>query len=367
MQACHDLMIARSEVSSAETLSLKNLYDQLPSDKDSAVLFKIDFTELKPSLSLLLDLTESDGDLDILPDLRVFNQGSLLFIAQGPREAMINMLNRISNMKLARQTSVFSLSSETLAPLVAPKQLVQTDEEFEAAAKTQRSIAVFVQNKVAFLIRREIMEEFSDVFDREKINASRVARTPVSYISWINRRLNDLSGRVVVFAGEWALVSNEAFGRLQNLAQENRERMSAEVRSLNNRILSQIGREDAPAPEIAVEQEDALTNPIRTIINAYLSDHRARTPISQPDGLGRAFLALAKLIPNQRSADIYRSIITEIKFKTWDFQGIRNANPTATKRYIQAWRAFLTATKNPSAELPLTLRNTKDAIKHLPE
>lgn len=369
--SCHDLMIARAAVGDDETLTLKNLSAQLPANQKSALLFKINLSGIKPSLSSLIELTESDRDVEINPALRLFNEGSLLFIAQGQPEGLVKLLKRIWDMKLVRQTSLFNLAANAMAPLAAPKELVQTEDDFVQARLQQRTFAVFVQNQVSFMVPREQVQAYSDIFAKEKIQTSRIARTPVSWTAWISRKTDELRGRSIVFTGDWALVSNAAFGSLQDAAEKTRSVVSDEALQLNRQILGQLSRpESASTATAAVESEperDNITKPVRGLINAYLSDHRGRTSLSKSEGIERAFMALAKLVPNQRSAEIYRRIIKEIGFGRWDYQSTNHEIPTAIDRYIQGWRAFLTATKNPYAELPVTLRNTKEAIKQLPE
>lgn len=370
LQNCHDSMIARTVLTGEDSLSLKNLAEQLPANQKAAVLFKIDLTGFKPTLPALIELTESADDLDIPSALRLFNEGSLLFVAQGTHEGLVKLLKRIWDLKIVKQTSVYSLSASAASPVLTPKELVQSEEDFLQARLQQRTFAVFLQNQVSFMVPSEQIENLSGIIAKEKINVYRVRRPPVSWTAWISRKTDDLRQKTVVFAGDWALVSHEAFGILQEAASSLQSGLSDEATSLNRRILAQL---EHPAPpsggraQRAEPEEDRWTPACRKLIVAYLREHRPRTALKDAEGVERAFLALAKLIPNERSAGIYRKLIREIGFGRWDYQALTRNDEKPVERFIQGWRAYLTATKNPYADLPVNLRNVKEAIKQLPQ
>lgn len=370
LQTCHDSMIARAALTDEDSLSLKNLADQLPANQKAAVLFKIDLTGFKPTLPALIELTEPAEDLEIPSALRLFNEGTLLFVAQGSHKGLMKLLKRIWDLKIVKQTSVYSLFANAAPPILAPKELVQSEEDFLQARLQQLTFAVFLQNQVSFMVPSEQVENLRGIFAQRKINAYRIRRTPVSWTAWISRKADDLRQKTVIFAGDWALVSNEAFGILQDAASSQQSGLSEEATSLNRSILAQLEQPAAPAtvrPQRTEPEEDRWTPACRKLIVAYLREHRPRTALNEAEGVERAFLALAKLIPNERSAEIYRKLIREIGFGRWDFQTLTRNDEKPVERFIQGWRAYLTATKNPYADLPVNLRNIKEAIKQLPQ
>jgi hypothetical protein len=375
-ELCQRLVIQRTTDGKPQAAPLAELKGLVSGAEGATVIFEIELANLRPSLDSLYELTQSGGDLEV--PVRLLNESSLLFIAQGSSAAFTKLERRIRDNRLADRTSFHILSAKALKPLTAPREILQTNEEIERARKGKDPFAVFASNQIVFMIPRDVIAQLdAGELEKKKIIFDRIFRPPNSWMAWLQKRADDFSDKTIISTGEWAAVSSSAFALLQEISGAEGNETPPEMQALNRRILDLL---EAPrsakgsavaaatsAQSVQVENAPTMSKEAQKIILSYLNAHRGRTQLNEADGIERGFLALAKLAPTDRAAESYRKAIRKIGFTRWEYTGFYRQSQPSVERMTEGWLVFLKTMKNPYADKPVNMRNLQLAIKQLPE
>lgn len=376
IELCQRLVIQRTTVGKPQAVPLAELKGLVSAADGATAIFEIDLANLRPSLDSLYELTQPVGDLEV--PVRLLNESSLLFIAQGSSAAFAKLERRIRDNRLGDRTTFHLLSAKALKPLTAPREILQTDEEIERARKGQDPFAVFASNQIVFMIPRNVISQLdASELEKKKIIFDRIFRPPNSWTTWLQKRADEFSDKTIISTGDWAAVSSSAFALLQEVSGAVDNETPPEMQALNRRILDlleapQSAKESTVATTASVQPEQTGSAPkmpkeAQKIILNYLNAHRGRTKLNEGDGIERGFLALAKLVPTDRAAETYRKAIRNIGFTRWEYTGFYRQSQPSVERMIEGWLVFLKMMKNPYADKPVNVRNLQLAIKQLPE
>jgi len=374
-------------------------WERLPGYLDNieagTVLFQVDLKSSTYSMDDLMALGESSEDLRIPDALKMFHGTSLVLVANGSREALLQLYYKVKNSAAATNASFHFLNFEgqeletgfpnvviQIMERASAAVLQKIESEIERQMAQNRSFALYVvdRQQLIFFFPRTMMhpEINSDFWAAEKIRTSWLRNTPSSWVDWVLQKSELLGKRSFIRAGDWAILSPVAYQKslaLTRIAADRQPAVADVDAALRQALQTCFNLTCVVAPPIVAEvtppatpiepPNNLMTNPARQRIIELLKEHRRGARLTESGGLKRSFLNLAPLIESGAAQEAYRREIRSIKFTPHDYQMVRSRTwyPGANERFAQAWRAFLKARGSTAADQALSFSNVVRAVR----
>ena len=232
MQACQNHFVRH--VTSGDFTQIVNLAIVAQNVKSATVMVQVELASEYTTIPFLEELAASSKGLIIPEELQVIsrNDNKMIFVAHGTSEGLSTLWQRIWNSPHVRDAG-FRLVDYALIrpPLVFPHEDIPLDENGDLADVDQainnkmsardKAFAVYNigEDQLVFFLPRTQVEEGFDpvVLRRERLKASAVPRTPVSWSNWLVKRSADFDKKTILYIGDWAVVSSSAYKRLYEL------------------------------------------------------------------------------------------------------------------------------------------------------